>query len=807
MLTASGGPFRTWTAERIARASVDEALAHPNWSMGPKITIDSATLMNKGLEVIEARWLFDTTPERIDVVVHPQSVVHSLVELCDGSVLAQLGVPDMRVPIAVALAWPERLPLLGAASGLARELPPLDLAVAARLDFETPDRKRFPCLDLAYAALRGDEAAPAALERGERGVGRRVPGACAFRSRRSRRPTPPCSTRIWRARGCDPLRDLDDVLEADAWARARARGAALCGGRCMTALSFVFAFVLMLGVLIFVHELGHFLVAKLFDVKVLKFSLGFGPAIGIGRWRLAFTRGETEYVVAWFPLGGFVKMLGENPEDEVRAPASAGDAAEGIAPPEPLDPADIPRAFNNKPAWQRLLVLFAGPGMNLLLPVVIFAGVLAAGMPRPEPVIGTIEPNSPAARAGLAVGDRVVAVGGEPVQWWDDVEDDLRARPGESVPIRVQRGAQTIDASLSLEDRAGMDAVGAPAQIGWAGLGHSRLAAVVGIPTANAPANATELRSGDRVVAVAGEAVEDWVGFASRYAAASGGGVAVRVARLEDGRTEPRTLELTLPALGSADALGVVPATVLVAGTTPGSPAEEAGLRGGDLIVAVDGAPVGSFAAFSELVRASGGRALQIAYARAGERREIPVSPQLLEADTGLGIPEERYLIGITAHAASVQGAVGIDQETNPLVSVPRAAGMTAELTRTFLGGLKRLVSGDVSRKQLAGPIGIAEIAHNAFEQGWFAYLTTLILISINLAVLNLLPIPVLDGGQALLIAIEGVKRSPLSIRTREIVQQIGVTVMVMLMGLAFWNDLSRHWSRFVDWVRHSAGL
>ncbi len=246
---------------------------------------------------------------------------------------------------------------------------------------------------------------------------------------------------------------------------------------------------------------------------------------------------------------------------------------------------------------------------------------------------------------------------------------------------------------------------------------------------------------------------------------------------------------------------------MLVAGTTPDSPAEKAGLQPGDLLVAVDGAPVGSFAAFSELVRASGGRPLEIAYARGGERRDVRIQPQMLEADSGLGIPEERYLIGITAHAAAVQGAVGIDRETNPLVSVPRAIGMTAELTKTFLQGLKRLVSGDVSRKQLAGPIGIAEIAHNAFEQGWFAYLTTLVLISINLAVLNLLPIPVLDGGQALLIAIEGVKRSPLSLRTREIVQQIGVTVMVMLMGLAFWNDLSRHWSHFVDWVRHSAGL
>ncbi len=353
-----------------------------------------------------------------------------------------------------------------------------------------------------------------------------------------------------------------------------------------------------------------------------------------------------------------------------------------------------------------------------------------------------------------------------------------------------------------------MDAVGAPAQVGWAGLGHSRLAAVIGIPAADAAANRTAIRSGDKAVAVDGEAVEDWPGFATRYAAAGrDGDVALRVERLEAGKTEPETVELQVPALGSVEALGVVPATVLVAGTTPDSPAEKAGLAPGDLIVSVDGAPVGSFAAFSELVRASGGRSLEIAYARGGERLDVRIQPQMLEADTGLGIPEERYLIGITAHTAAVQGAVGIDRETNPLVSVPRAVGMTAELTKTFLQGLKRLVSGDVSRKQLAGPIGIAEIAHNAFEQGWFAYLTTLVLISINLAVLNLLPIPVLDGGQALLIAIEGVKRSPLSLRTREIVQQIGVTVMVMLMGLAFWNDLSRHWSTFVDWVRHSAGL
>jgi 1-deoxy-D-xylulose-5-phosphate reductoisomerase len=154
ILTCSGGPFRTWNAERMAKATVEEALAHPNWDMGAKITIDSATLMNKALEIVEARWLFDVPADRIDVVVHPQSIVHSLVEFVDRSVLAQLGLPDMRVPIAVALAHPARLPL---------DIPSLDLATTARLDFEEPDRKRFPALDLARRALAGSEAAPAVL--------------------------------------------------------------------------------------------------------------------------------------------------------------------------------------------------------------------------------------------------------------------------------------------------------------------------------------------------------------------------------------------------------------------------------------------------------------------------------------------------------------------------------------------------------------------------------------------------------------------------------------------------------------------
>jgi 1-deoxy-D-xylulose-5-phosphate reductoisomerase len=154
LLTASGGPFRTASIEQLASVTPDEACAHPNWSMGRKISVDSATMMNKGLEVIEARWLFDVAPERIEVVIHPQSIIHSMVDYVDGSVIAQLSNPDMRVPIAHALAYPHRM-----ASGAA----PLDLAAIGTLTFEPPDLGRFPCLALAYAALRAGGTAPAIL--------------------------------------------------------------------------------------------------------------------------------------------------------------------------------------------------------------------------------------------------------------------------------------------------------------------------------------------------------------------------------------------------------------------------------------------------------------------------------------------------------------------------------------------------------------------------------------------------------------------------------------------------------------------
>ncbi len=559
-------------------------------------------------------------------------------------------------------------------------------------------------------------------------------------------------------------------------------------------LSFTLAFVAMLGVLIFVHELGHFLAAKLCGVRVLKFSLGFGPPVGFGRFRLAFERGGTEYVVAWLPLGGYVKMLGENP-DEIDDPEVRAHPQE---------------ALGAKPVWQKLVIVFAGPAMNLLLPVAVFTGNLFVGLPRAAPVVGAVEPLSPAEQAGLRPGDRIRAVDGRPLRWWDDLEEVVRGAPGRPLRFEVERAGALREVVVVPESRQGLDPFGGVREVGWIGALHSRLRPVVGVPDGDSPAARAGLRSGDLVTAVAGRPVEDWAGFEAALAEAAAGTAAVplSVLRRPPG-TPPETppeelsrVEVELPPLPTPEALGIVPANVLVERVTPGSPAEEAGLRPGDLLVAVDGRPVGSFGSFAERVRTSGGRALRVTYARDGATRTVEIRPRMMSADTGLGIDEERYLIGILARPATLPGAVALERERNPLRAVPRAFAMTAEVTRTYVEGLGKLITGEVSRRQIAGPIGIAVIAHKALERGLEAYLSMLVLISINLGILNLLPIPVLDGGQAVLFAIEGIKRSPVSIRTRELVQQVGLTLLLLLMAVAFWNDLSRYWSRLVDFVR-----
>ena len=336
--------------------------------MGAKITIDSATLMNKGFEVIEARWLFDLPVERIGVLVHPESIIHSLVEFVDGNWLAQLGIPDMRIPIAYTLGMPDRFPL--------PDLAPLDLVALGALHFEPPDPKRFPALRIAFEALAAGGTAPAALNAANEVavaafLAREIPFTAIAET----------AEEVLEELPVLPGLSLAEIRDVDERARAR-RPAPDRGATALnlpaTIVDYFLPFVLLLGVLIVIHELGHFAVAKWLGVKVEKFSIGFGPSL--------FSRkiGETEYVLAALPLGGFVKMLGELPGEELR-------------------PEEAARAFNVRPVWQRIAIALAGPVMNMILPVFLIAAILMSGVPTTD-LAGRL-----GRAAGLAGGTRGAA--------------------------------------------------------------------------------------------------------------------------------------------------------------------------------------------------------------------------------------------------------------------------------------------------------------------------------------------------------------------------------------------------------------
>jgi len=579
------------------------------------------------------------------------------------------------------------------------------------------------------------------------------------------------------------------------------------------------AVIPMLGILIVVHELGHFLVAKACGVRVLKFSIGFGAPIGFGKFRTRWEKNGTEYVIGWIPLGGFVRMLGE---------PMPGD--EEFMEPVPEDARDD-EFLERKPVWQKLAVVFAGPAMNLFLPVVCLIGILWNGVDRFDAVVGMVESGSPAAMSGLRPGDRILSVDGSAVSFFEEVIEPVSDRePGGRVLLGVDREGERFDVEVSVAAQMIRNAYGTFEEVGWIGIGNERLEARLGLPDRESAAWEAGLRSGDRVVSVGGTEVEGWEAFREAHAeaAASGRGagdatVVWQIARdtervdtaapatgeLENAIDEEliETFEVVLPARRNLASIGVVPATILVAEVSADRPASIAGLRRGDLVLAVDGAAVGSFRSFVSRVQTSAGRELVLTYARDGltqttrlaAREEVVAGRYDIE-----GMEERIYQIGLAPWRTWLGGAPVPQQIRNPVESIPQAFVMTWDMTGRYLEGLSRVFTGDVGADKLSGPIGIARIARKSLDRGFEEYLWMMMLISINLGILNLLPIPILDGGQALIYSIEGIKRSPLSMRSREMASSFGFAVLMLLMGRAFWNDLTPFWAKFVNWL--SAG-
>ncbi|MCB9645586.1 MAG: RIP metalloprotease RseP [Deltaproteobacteria bacterium] len=556
----------------------------------------------------------------------------------------------------------------------------------------------------------------------------------------------------------------------------------------------VLAFV---GVLIFVHELGHFLAAKLFDIKVLKFSLGFGPPL------VAFTKGETTYQIALVPLGGYVKMVGQDPHDEI-------------------EPEDRTRAFSTAPVYQRAIVALAGPAFNLLFPVLCFFAYNLLEPTEEAPMVGTVEVGKPAQRAGLMPGDRVVELDHERVWSFERMTDLVRARGGQTVSMVVDRDGEKVPLEITPDTVTSFDQFGRPVEYGQIGVTPSIPAARIGVedPAKSPPG----VRTGDRVLAVDGHPITMAHELDRALKRAAGRTVKVTLARpepMEGGgllvadAEVPVTLEATVPAgaTGMAD-LGWAPSGAFVRAVVPGGAAERAGIRSGDWLVAVNGHPFRLFWSFLHAVETSDGKPLTVTVVRDGRRVDETLTPDKVTCinpvtqndfelyDHGLGTrlytqggatpPCEVVAEGMLTRSHWASDLPALVEPVR--LSVGEAFLLGLQQTGASMGSvgvsLVRFFTLEVSYKNLGGPITFFRVAAVAAERGVFNYLSMLAVLSINLAFLNLLPIPILDGGHLLFCLIEAVKRQPVSLRVKEAAMMVGLVLLVALFGLAFGNDL-----------------
>ena len=544
--------------------------------------------------------------------------------------------------------------------------------------------------------------------------------------------------------------------------------------------------VVLLGILIFVHELGHFLVAKYNKVRVETFSLGFGPKIIKYKW------GETTYCLSLIPLGGYVKMFGDDPTAVI-------------------SDEDKKHSFTHKTLKQKTAIVLAGPLMNFFFAIVIYTVMAVYGEQAISPVVGDIDTGSAAALAGFKAGDTVVSIGQTPIKTWEELDQKIEDNGGQKLAVDVLREGsnekatlevlpQTINNKnlLSWEDKVGE----------IAGLSFFSKVSFVGISDNKSLAYKAGLRTGDLIVEVQGQKIDKWRSLDSRIAA---------LARTQDkidlkvehdaawnttDKEVPSTnLSLTIPKDLSGlegpallEKLGIESPEVFLAELEKDSPAFKAGMQRGDKILSIDGKDVKNFDAIAASIQAYSAeksKALNIVVSRDGQVVKVPVQPALKERSSIRGKEEVRYEIGIKPLISTTQATFTLSA-TNPVDAFKRGMFLTMKWTNATILSFVRLAQARISPKNIGGFFSIGMMAKRSWQIGFSQFLSTMGILSLNLFILNLLPIPVLDGGHLLFYTIEFAQGAPLSLKKMEMAQQVGMLLLLGLMVFAMFNDITR---------------
>lgn len=537
------------------------------------------------------------------------------------------------------------------------------------------------------------------------------------------------------------------------------------------------SFALVISVVVFFHELGHLLVGKAVGVKAVRFSIGFGPRL------FGFMGRETEYRVSLLPLGGYVKFAGDNPYEEV--------ALE-----------DRGRGFLEQPPWKRGLIAFAGPAANLLLAIALYFAVFAAPHPDLAPRVRYVKPHSPAAQAGLRPGDRVLSIDGEPVEAWSSLQEKIRARAGQRLSMEIERAGarRTLQIVPAVhEEKNPIETV----KLGRIGISAVPRTAEITLISPDSAAGRAGLQTFDKVIAADGHPVSSYEDLASRLSESTG------PVRLDALRPRPVAaaggtlwaqdrLSIEMPAPARPGDYGIEASDLTLFAVQPGGAADQAGLRRGDRVLSVGGVRAYSWGDEVEgALKAAGTRPVALTVRRDGRQLTFEVVQQMRKERDEAGVVRDVPDLGAAPDLNSFGDSDPADR-ISLRFSVPDAARRAVLNTGSFVRaqaiGIARIVTGQISTRAIGGPLMIADVARKAAEAGWRELILTMGAISVVLGLMNLIPLPALDGFHVLTAAIEGVRRRPLSLKFREVANVVGIALLITLMLYAFRNDAMRKW-------------